>query len=173
MSLSTCFFFSSRGRKVTAFGVLFNFKGNDKNTTVQNVEDMVKESWVCHCLIYSWLFVIELFKQFLDAIKEEPDFFLLVGWAYLNTENKNSCWLFSKGICQLPVTTVSFLLRFHRKRNFFDITPLLRAVCFQRHSCRPSQYAHPHIWRPHSHSWLPQVFFSKHVTISVNRILQY
>lgn len=51
-----------RGRKVTALGVLFNFAGNDKNTTVQKVADMVKEQW------------------FADAIKDEPDFFLLVGW---------------------------------------------------------------------------------------------
>ncbi|KAF9519339.1 hypothetical protein BS47DRAFT_1370749 [Hydnum rufescens UP504] len=50
-----------RGRKVTAFGVLFNFKGNAANTTVQLVEDMVNETW---------------FKM---AIQEEPDFFLLVG----------------------------------------------------------------------------------------------
>ena len=36
----------TRGRKVTSLGVLFDFKGNDVNTTVQNVEDMVKEQWV-------------------------------------------------------------------------------------------------------------------------------
>lgn len=35
-----------RGRRVTAFGVLFNFTGNDKNTTVQQVSDMVNEKWV-------------------------------------------------------------------------------------------------------------------------------
>jgi hypothetical protein len=35
-----------RGRRVTAFGVLYNFSGNDQNTTVQKVEDMVKETWV-------------------------------------------------------------------------------------------------------------------------------
>ncbi|KAF9012621.1 Metallo-dependent phosphatase-like protein [Cyathus striatus] len=51
----------SEGRQVTAFGVLFDFTGNDKNTTVQKVEDMVKEQW------------------FAEAIKEEPDFFLLTG----------------------------------------------------------------------------------------------
>lgn len=51
----------SRGRKVTSLGVLFDFTGNDKNTTVQKVEDMVKEQW------------------FSEAIKDEPDFFLLVG----------------------------------------------------------------------------------------------
>lgn len=44
-------------------GVLFDFTGNDKNTTVQKVEDMVKEQW------------------FHDAIQEEPDFFLLAGYA--------------------------------------------------------------------------------------------
>ena len=51
----------TRGRKVTSLGVLFDFTGNDKNTTVRKVEDMVKEAW------------------FSEAIKEEPDFFLLVG----------------------------------------------------------------------------------------------
>jgi hypothetical protein len=39
---------SSRGRKVTSLGVLFDFTGNDHNTTVQKVEDMVKEAWVRH-----------------------------------------------------------------------------------------------------------------------------
>jgi hypothetical protein len=36
-----------RGRKVTSLGVLFDFKENDHNTTVQKVADMVKETWVC------------------------------------------------------------------------------------------------------------------------------
>ncbi|KAJ3484950.1 hypothetical protein NLI96_g5293 [Meripilus lineatus] len=54
-------FKTRKGKKVTALGVLFNFTGNDKNTTVQKVTDMVKEKW------------------FLDAIEEEPDFFLLAG----------------------------------------------------------------------------------------------
>ncbi|KAI0090834.1 Metallo-dependent phosphatase-like protein [Irpex rosettiformis] len=54
-------FKTNKGRKVTSLGVLFDFTGNDKNTTVQKVEDMVKEAW------------------FAEAIKEEPDFFLLVG----------------------------------------------------------------------------------------------
>ena len=35
-----------RGRSVTALGVLFDFTGNAKGTTVQKVEDMVKENWV-------------------------------------------------------------------------------------------------------------------------------
>ncbi|KAI0753174.1 Metallo-dependent phosphatase-like protein [Daedaleopsis nitida] len=54
-------FKTRKGRKVTSLGVLFDFTGNDVNTTVQKVEDMVKEHW------------------FAEAIKEEPDFFLLVG----------------------------------------------------------------------------------------------
>ncbi|KAH8096802.1 Metallo-dependent phosphatase-like protein [Cristinia sonorae] len=54
-------FRTRKGRKVTSLGVLFDFTGNDKNTTVQKVADMVKEKW------------------FLEAIKEEPDFFLLAG----------------------------------------------------------------------------------------------
>ncbi|KAH9935240.1 Metallo-dependent phosphatase-like protein, partial [Epithele typhae] len=54
-------FKTRKGRHVTSLGVLFDFTGNDVNTTVQKVEDMVKEHW------------------FADAIKEEPDLFLLVG----------------------------------------------------------------------------------------------
>ncbi|KAI9445631.1 Metallo-dependent phosphatase-like protein [Lactarius psammicola] len=54
-------FKTRKGRKVTSLGVLYDFTGNDHNTTVQKVEDMVKEAW------------------FADAIKDEPDFFLLVG----------------------------------------------------------------------------------------------
>lgn len=54
-------FRTRKGRKVTSLGVLYDFAGNDKNTTVQKVEDMVKESW------------------FAEAIKDEPDFFLLAG----------------------------------------------------------------------------------------------
>ena len=44
--ISTHYANCDRGRKVTAFGVLFNFTGNAANTTVQPVEDMVKEAWV-------------------------------------------------------------------------------------------------------------------------------
>ncbi|KAG8899457.1 hypothetical protein FRB99_006702 [Tulasnella sp. 403] len=54
-------FKTSQGRTVTAFGVLFNFTNNAKNTHVQKADDFVKESW------------------FLEAIAEEPDFFLLLG----------------------------------------------------------------------------------------------
>ncbi|KAF9052347.1 hypothetical protein BDZ89DRAFT_425324 [Hymenopellis radicata] len=54
-------FKTRKGRQVTALGVLFDFTGNDNGTTVQKVEDMVKEPW------------------FLEAIQDEPDFFLLAG----------------------------------------------------------------------------------------------
>lgn len=54
-------FKTRKGRQITAFGVLFDFTGNARNTTVQKVEDMVKEAW------------------FAETIKEEPDLFLLVG----------------------------------------------------------------------------------------------
>ncbi|KAJ6615583.1 Metallo-dependent phosphatase-like protein [Mycena sp. CBHHK59/15] len=54
-------FTTRKGRSVTAFGVIFDFVGSDKNTTIQRVEDMVRERW------------------FADAIEDEPDLFLLVG----------------------------------------------------------------------------------------------
>jgi len=152
------FFSPSRGRKVTAFGVLFNFKGNDKNTTVQNVEDMVKESWVCHCFIYSRLFVIGTLRTVFGCYQRGA-WFLFTRWVSISEYGKQkTSWLFQKAYASFPWQLwVSYWSP--REEGNFDITPLLRAVCFQRHSCRPSQYAHPHIWRPHSHSWLPQVFF--------------
>ncbi|KAJ6623473.1 Metallo-dependent phosphatase-like protein [Mycena sp. CBHHK59/15] len=54
-------FTTRKGRAVTALGVLYDFTGNDAETTVQPVADMVKEAW------------------FATAIKEEPDLFLLAG----------------------------------------------------------------------------------------------
>ncbi|KAL5478293.1 hypothetical protein ACEPAI_2477 [Sanghuangporus weigelae] len=57
------------GRRVTSLGVLFDFTGNDDGTTVQRVEDMVKEQW------------------FADAIAEEPDLFLLVGHMPVSEDN--------------------------------------------------------------------------------------
>ncbi|EIN06418.1 hypothetical protein PUNSTDRAFT_145026 [Punctularia strigosozonata HHB-11173 SS5] len=62
-------FKTEKGRKVTALGVLFDFTGNDVNTTVQKVEDMVKEAW------------------FAEAIKEAPDFFLLTGHMPVSNDN--------------------------------------------------------------------------------------
>ncbi|KAK0189116.1 Metallo-dependent phosphatase-like protein [Armillaria mellea] len=48
-------------RKLLHLEFSTDFTGNDQNTTVQKVADMVKESW------------------FLEAVKDEPDFFLLAG----------------------------------------------------------------------------------------------
>ncbi|KAG1737747.1 Metallo-dependent phosphatase-like protein [Suillus lakei] len=54
-------FTTRKGRRITSLGVIFNFTLNDVNTTVQTVEDMVKEQW------------------FVEAIAEEPDVFVLIG----------------------------------------------------------------------------------------------
>lgn len=44
-------FNTTKGRKVTALGVLFHFTGNDEGTTVQDIPPMVNETWVCPCRI--------------------------------------------------------------------------------------------------------------------------
>ncbi|KDQ28380.1 hypothetical protein PLEOSDRAFT_1105040 [Pleurotus ostreatus PC15] len=62
-------FRTRKGRRITAFGVLFDFTGNDKNTTTQRVSEMVKEKW------------------FRYAIMEEPDVFLLVGHMPVSEDN--------------------------------------------------------------------------------------
>ncbi|PCH36598.1 hypothetical protein WOLCODRAFT_167014 [Wolfiporia cocos MD-104 SS10] len=62
-------FKTRKGRSVTSLGVLYDFTGNDVNTTVQNVEDMVKEDW------------------FAEAIAEEPDFFMLLGHMPVRYDN--------------------------------------------------------------------------------------
>ena len=85
MALTTTYFFyfpyTCRGRKVTSLGVLYDFTGNDHNTTVQKVEDMVKEAWVsCIPCLYLYPKGSNMSVQFADAIKDEPDFFLLVGY---------------------------------------------------------------------------------------------
>ncbi|KIK61123.1 hypothetical protein GYMLUDRAFT_43221 [Collybiopsis luxurians FD-317 M1] len=62
-------FTTRKGRRITSLGVLFDFTGNDVNTTVQKVEDMVKEQW------------------FAGAIEEEPDVFVLAGHMPVNYDN--------------------------------------------------------------------------------------
>ncbi|KIK61122.1 hypothetical protein GYMLUDRAFT_43217 [Collybiopsis luxurians FD-317 M1] len=62
-------FTTRKGRKITSLGVLYDFTGNDVNTTVQKVEDMVKEQW------------------FAEAIAEEPDVFVLVGHMPVSRDN--------------------------------------------------------------------------------------
>ncbi|KAF8161382.1 Metallo-dependent phosphatase-like protein [Crassisporium funariophilum] len=80
-------FKTRKGRKVTSLGVLYDFTGNDHNTTVQKVEDMVKEAW------------------FLDAIKEEPDLFLLAG--------------------HMPIARDDWPLVFNAVRATHPLTPIL------------------------------------------------
>ncbi|KIK94783.1 hypothetical protein PAXRUDRAFT_827637 [Paxillus rubicundulus Ve08.2h10] len=62
-------FTTRKGRKVTSLGVLYDFTGNDVNTTVQTVANMVKEEW------------------FAEAIAEEPDVFVLVGHMPVSYDN--------------------------------------------------------------------------------------
>ncbi|TFK44996.1 Metallo-dependent phosphatase-like protein [Crucibulum laeve] len=80
-------FKTRKGRKVTALGILYDFTGNDHNTTVQKVEDMVKEPWLA------------------EAIKEEPDFFLLAG--------------------HMPVAKDNWPLVFNTIRAVHPLTPIL------------------------------------------------
>ncbi|KAG6891170.1 hypothetical protein C0992_009785 [Termitomyces sp. T32_za158] len=65
---------SLRGRKVTSLGVLFDFTGGAKGTSVQQVADMVNEKW------------------FSEAIKEEPDLFLLAGHMPIMKEDPLDKW---------------------------------------------------------------------------------
>lgn len=62
-------FTTRKGRRITSLGVLYDFTGNDVNTTVQTVADMVKEQW------------------FAEAIAEEPDVFLLIGHMPVSYDN--------------------------------------------------------------------------------------
>ncbi|OJA20846.1 hypothetical protein AZE42_02508 [Rhizopogon vesiculosus] len=62
-------FTTRKGRRITSLGVLYDFTGNDVNTTVQTVADMVKEQW------------------FAEAIAEEPDVFVLVGHMPVSYDN--------------------------------------------------------------------------------------
>jgi len=62
-------FKTTKGRKVTSVGVLYDFTGNDEGTVVQKVSAMVEEAW------------------FTEAIAEEPDLFLLVGHMPVSRDN--------------------------------------------------------------------------------------
>ncbi|KAI0943929.1 hypothetical protein AcV7_001880 [Taiwanofungus camphoratus] len=62
-------FKTRKGRSVTSLGVIYDFTGNDVNTTVQKVANMVEEDW------------------FAEAIEEEPDFFLLIGHMPVREDN--------------------------------------------------------------------------------------
>ncbi|ODN81879.1 hypothetical protein L202_02229 [Cryptococcus amylolentus CBS 6039] len=54
-------FTTKLGRKVTAFGVIFDFKAHDKGITVQKPSKLVEEEW------------------FQDVITEAPDYFVVAG----------------------------------------------------------------------------------------------
>ncbi|TVY42400.1 Uncharacterized protein LOCC1_G004005 [Lachnellula occidentalis] len=56
----------NKGIRVLAFGFLFDFTGNGKNTVVQPVEKTIKEEW------------------FQEAIREDVDLFLVAGHVTLN-----------------------------------------------------------------------------------------
>ena len=109
--------------------MLYDFTGNDKNTTVQKVENMVKEKW------------------FLDAIKEEPDFFLLAGCV---PSAQASCHLLLCVIiatCPCKGTTVSSLgsILLHVAYG------IRRAARVQRRPRGAPHDAHPHPRWPHAH----------------------
>ena len=80
-------------------GVLFDFTGNDHNTTVQKVEDMVKEQSVRSIKTLKILILMFYFLQFAEAIKEEPDLFLLAG--LVPSLESASCWQSSR---HMPVS---------------------------------------------------------------------
>ncbi|RDB25284.1 Uncharacterized protein PB2B2.06c [Hypsizygus marmoreus] len=80
-------FKTRKGRKITSLGVLHDFSGSDTNITVQNVKDMVKAPW------------------FAEAIKEEPDVFLLAG--------------------NMPVTKDNWPVVFDAIRNVHTLTPIV------------------------------------------------
>lgn len=102
-----------------------SFQGNDVNTTVQPVEDMVKETWVCQASARRPQLGLMLF-QFAEAIKDEPDFFLLAGHMPVSKDN-----------CK-PFLSLCFSLTFALR---------YRASCVQRRSCCAPSYAHNYPWR--------------------------
>ncbi|KNE89589.1 hypothetical protein PSTG_16952 [Puccinia striiformis f. sp. tritici PST-78] len=59
-------FKTEQGRRITAFGIIFDFTGNANGTIVQPPAKLVKESW------------------FKEAIQERPDVFLLAGHMGIN-----------------------------------------------------------------------------------------
>ena len=58
----------NQGIEIVAFGFIFDFTGNANNTVVQKVEDTIKEPW------------------FQDAIREDPDMFVVAGHIGLRME---------------------------------------------------------------------------------------
>lgn len=98
-------FTTTMGRKVTSLGVLFDFTGNDEGTTVQPVDEMVKEQWVRVMCFFSPFILSLIYLQFSEAIAEEPDLFLLAG--------------------HMPVSNDSWPLVFDAIRAVHPNTPIL------------------------------------------------
>lgn len=63
----------NQGIRIVAFGFIFDFTGNEKNTIVQPVEDTIKENW------------------FQEAIRdEEVDLFLVIGHVPVRSKESNA-----------------------------------------------------------------------------------
>ena len=45
---------------MTSLGVLYDFTGNAAGTTVQTVEDMVKEQWVSDLSNFDMIFIVDV-----------------------------------------------------------------------------------------------------------------
>ncbi|WVQ96496.1 hypothetical protein IAU59_003601 [Kwoniella sp. CBS 9459] len=66
-------FKTEQGRRVTAFGVIFDFKAHARGVSVQKPSKLAKEPW------------------FLDAIHEAPDYFVLAG--HMPVRGETSEWM--------------------------------------------------------------------------------
>ncbi|GAA5973141.1 hypothetical protein JCM11641_006289 [Rhodosporidiobolus odoratus] len=80
-------FRTEMGRKVTAFGPLFDFKAHGSTVRVQKPSEMIKEQW------------------FLDAILDKPDFFLLAGHMSLRLEPDSEWSIIVRTIREVHPTT--------------------------------------------------------------------
>ncbi|ORY78038.1 Metallo-dependent phosphatase-like protein [Leucosporidium creatinivorum] len=93
-------FKTEQGRTVTAFGPLFDFKAHAAGIDVQAPHEMVKEPW------------------FLDAIAEEPSFFLLVGHMSIRKEPDSEWSTIVKAIREVhPHTPITVFGGHHHIRD--------------------------------------------------------
>ncbi|OCH90565.1 hypothetical protein OBBRIDRAFT_834882 [Obba rivulosa] len=105
-------FKTRKGRSVTSLGILYDFTGNDVNTTVQTVADMVKEEW------------------FAEAIKDEPDFFLLIG--HMPVSNDNWPVVFSAIRAVHPTTPMLIFGGHTHIRDCGNVAPPYFMFCLSR-----------------------------------------
>ncbi|KAM0786669.1 hypothetical protein ACM66B_002117 [Microbotryomycetes sp. NB124-2] len=93
-------FTTEMGRNVTAFGPLFNFRAHDKGIAVQAPSDMVKEQW------------------FIDAIRDMPALFLLVGHMSVRREPDSEWTAVVKAIRKVhPTTPIAIFGGHHHIRD--------------------------------------------------------